>query len=297
MPQTTKWHAEPLGVLEVTTETVTERLSYRLSQIVGAGRRWSYHALSARAGIDMRTLKAYVQGTACPNLVRYKRLLAVLGPEIGTELNIMKGWLPRSDTTPPEAVNLVDLREELTRVEKIIGDGVDGSGPIVRDALCPLDGSFNQRAVEDDQQFRTQLKIQNIDARAVAARLSYRLKLMIGPNRPWQIAEVSDQAGIDRRTIQSYLAGTACPNLARFLRLSHLLGPEIGVELAYMIGWEPRFGIAQNFQSADIKELAYTVRATISAIERVLYKNDHTHARLIRRRDLFGAKDGAECTD
>ena len=106
------------------------------------------NALSTRTGIDVRRLKAYIRGTTCPDLVIYKRFLAVLSPEIETELNVMTGWLPRSDAIPPEVVNLVDLREELTQVEKIIGDVVDGSGPINRDDLCPLDGSVNQRLIE-----------------------------------------------------------------------------------------------------------------------------------------------------
>lgn len=133
-------HAEKLGsrferwlsMEEITTEEVTERLSSRLRRMVGPGRRWSYAGVSARTGIDVRTLKAYANGTACPGLARYKRLLAVLGPELSADLNLMQGWLPRSGETPPEAVDLVQLREVLLdasrKLAAILADEAESRG-------------------------------------------------------------------------------------------------------------------------------------------------------------------------
>ncbi len=112
MPQAYQKDLGKLTIHEITPEAVADRLSYRLGHVVGTGRRWSYHEVVSETRIDVRTLKAYVQGTACPNLVKYKRLLAVLGPEIGVDLNAMKGWLPRSDVIPPEALDLDGLRLE-----------------------------------------------------------------------------------------------------------------------------------------------------------------------------------------
>lgn len=107
-----------LAMEEITTEEVTERLSSRLCRMVGPGRRWSYTGVSARTGIDVRTLKAYANGTACPSLARYKRLLAVLGPELSANLNLMQGWLPRCGETPPEAVDLLQLRDVLAHASQ-----------------------------------------------------------------------------------------------------------------------------------------------------------------------------------
>ena len=88
--------------------------------MIGPGRRWSYTGVASRTGIDVRTLKAYAHGTACPNLAKYKRLLAVLGPELSAELNMMQGWQPREDEVPPEAVDLVELREQLRRASETL---------------------------------------------------------------------------------------------------------------------------------------------------------------------------------
>lgn len=292
--------ALPLGILEVTPEKVVERLSYRMRRMVGSGRQWSYCTLSARSGIDVRTLKAYVQGTACPNLAKYKRLLAVLGPEVGTELNAMKGWLPRSDVVPPEAVDLIELQRELARVGEVIDDVLGVASGEEPEAGTPVDedGRLDDPVVlhagDAPQHFRTPLRIEEIDTRAVAARLSYRLRLMIGPEREWQMGEVSERTGIDRRTLQSYLDGSACPNLARFLRLSYLMGPEIGVELAHMIGWEPRFSLAQTMQRADVQKLRDALQRMQEAIAQLLEHAPRSgrHAgRLIRRGDQLDDAD------
>jgi hypothetical protein len=287
-----------LAILDVTPESVTERLSHRLRQMIGSGQPWSYRAVATRTGIDVRTLKAYVQGTACPSLVKYKRLLALLGPEVGTELNVMKGWLPRSDAVPPEAVNLVELRHELIRINGIIGEVLDENGighePDEPGASPGVDdGGRHDDLVPGPSgaAFATPLKIEEIDARAVALRLSHRLRSMIGPNHGWQLGAVSDTTGIDRRTLQSYLDGSACPNLARFLRLTYLLGPEIGVELAQMIGWEPRFGAATQGCRAEIERLYESILATRSAIDRIIEHAPPGAAapHLIRRGDRIQA--------
>ena len=83
MTQPARQFALPLNILDVTPETVTERLSHRLRQMIGSGQPWSYRVVATRTGIDVRTLKAYAQGTACPSLVKYKRLLALLGRKSG----------------------------------------------------------------------------------------------------------------------------------------------------------------------------------------------------------------------
>lgn len=111
-----------LSMEEITTDEVTERLSSRLRRMVGPGRRWSYAGVSSRTGIDVRSLKAYANGTACPNLAKYKRLLAVVGPELSVDLNLMQGWLPRFDETPPEALDLVQLREVLLHASQTLAD-------------------------------------------------------------------------------------------------------------------------------------------------------------------------------
>ena len=84
--------ADPaLSVCEITPQAVTARLSRRLRDLIGPGRRWSYVEMSARTLIDVRSLKAYVSGQACPNLAKYKRLVVVMGPEVVIDLNCMLG--------------------------------------------------------------------------------------------------------------------------------------------------------------------------------------------------------------
>jgi transcriptional regulator with XRE-family HTH domain len=111
----------PLDPRAITTAEVTERLSRRLRQLIGPGRRWSYRGVAERSGIDERTLKAYVAGESCPNLAKYKRLLAVLGPELTSDIDRMHGWLPRlGETMPPGSVDLAELRAELAQTLEAI---------------------------------------------------------------------------------------------------------------------------------------------------------------------------------
>ena len=65
----------PLPVRSITPAEIQARLSHRLRQIVGPGRRVTLAEAAKLTGINARTLKAYVAGTACPNVARYGRLL------------------------------------------------------------------------------------------------------------------------------------------------------------------------------------------------------------------------------
>ena len=99
---------------EITSEEMARRLGSQLRKMVGPGRRWSYKGLSQLTGIDLRSLQAYAAGTACPNLAKFKRLLAVLGPELAREIDQMYGWIPRERVRlPPGALDLETLRVEL----------------------------------------------------------------------------------------------------------------------------------------------------------------------------------------
>ncbi len=275
---------------EITPDMVTERLSYRLQKLVGTGRRWSYFGVAARTQIDVRTLKAYVQGTACPSLVKYKHLLTVLGPEIGIEFNIMKGWPPRSAVMPPDAIDLGELRADLLQSLRVLEDVLD-SDERVEDTLVADEDATEAHEAEADgietlPEFRMPLRVEEIDAAAVAVRLGYRLEKMIGPGRVWSLADASEATGIDRRTLQSYVNGEACPNLARYHRLGFVLGPQVGVELAYMIGWEPRYSQPATLPRHQSEELEQALRHAVGAIDQLLDPALGQHAvRLIRRND------------
>lgn len=110
-----------LDVSQITTDECARRLSRRLRQMIGPGRVWSYRGVSNLTGIDERTLKAYVAGNACPNLTKWHRLLAVLGPSATADLQLMLGWTPRSGLRlPPGAVDLQAVAVELREVLRII---------------------------------------------------------------------------------------------------------------------------------------------------------------------------------
>lgn len=279
---------------EITPEVVTERLSYRLQKLIGTGRRWSYLGVASRTQIDVRTLKAYVQGTACPSLVKYKQLLAVLGPEIGIEFNLMKGWPPRSAVVPPEAVDLAELRLELRHTLHVLEEVLEldervdahSAAPIADvDELLPDAHDPDGPGIETLPEFRTPLRVEDIDAGAVAIRLGYRLQKMIGPGCAWSLADASDATGIDRRTLQSYLAGEASPNLTRYHRLGFVFGPQVGVELACMIGWEPRYTQPVVLPRRESAELEDAIRHAVRAIDALLAPSRGHPVRLIRSND------------
>ncbi len=274
---------------EITPQVVTERLSYQLQKFVGTGRRWSYFGVAARTQIDVRTLKAYVQGTACPSLAKYNQLLAVLGPEIGIETNMMKGWPPRSAVVPPEAVDLLELRRHISQSVSVLDEvlGLDdfGAASLERDDEI-IAGSDGTDGIESLAEFRRPLNVEDMTPAAVAARLGYRLQKMIGPGRPWSLVDVSEATGIDRRTLQSYVSGEACPNLTRYHRLGFVLGTQIGVELAYMVGWEPRYSEPLNLPRQLSEELDRKLREAICAIDAVVHADPDSRAvRFIRRND------------
>jgi hypothetical protein len=104
---------DALDVSHITTAEVTRRLSLQLRKMIGPGRRWSYRGVADLTGIDERSLKAYAAGTACPNLAKFKRLLLVLGPELGRDIDRMYGWMPRSESSQPGAIDLAAFRSEL----------------------------------------------------------------------------------------------------------------------------------------------------------------------------------------
>jgi len=289
--------SRPLRIDEITPEAVTERLSYALRRLVGPARRWSYAELSGKSAIDIRTIKSYVQGTACPNLVRFKRLVAVLGPEVCLTLDTMTGWLPRSDATPPEALDLAALWSQLVRAIEILSTLVDNAPERCEEAC--LEGAGGERHVvaaasllretgfcsngrpalprkDTDQRpletcetlsdFLAPLKVQRINDKAVSRRLSYRLTRMIGAGGSWSLADVAQSTGIDRRTLLSYMDGAAIPNLARYFRLEAVMGPEVGIELARMLGWQPRYG---HPPAAGIDELARLRACLVDSAELV----------------------------
>src|SRR5262245_59155609 len=109
-------YTRPLGTREITPKAIKQRLSYRLRQLIGAGKRYSYEEAAALTGIGLRTLRSYVHGTASPNLARYSRLLRAIGPEVGIEMALMLGWEPRAHRqSAPEMKHLRELRDGLAQ--------------------------------------------------------------------------------------------------------------------------------------------------------------------------------------
>jgi hypothetical protein len=126
---------DALPVSAITSTEVARRLGMQLRKMVGPGRRWSYRGVSNLTGIDIRSLKAYAAGSACPNLAKFKRLLAVLGPELGREIDRMYGWTPREGMRlPPGAIDLRQLHADLSATLRVVDELVAGSGPPVTPA-------------------------------------------------------------------------------------------------------------------------------------------------------------------
>lgn len=128
---------QPLRVTEITPSAVKKRLSYRLAQMIGPGRPVSFAKAAALTGIKERTIRAYVDGAACPNLARYERILRVFGPEAGIELAYMLGWEPRGTSRPqPSAAHLAELRsgvaQALAAIEHVLEEIKDRQPPILR---------------------------------------------------------------------------------------------------------------------------------------------------------------------
>ncbi|MBX3578540.1 MAG: helix-turn-helix transcriptional regulator [Rhizobiaceae bacterium] len=134
-------YSEPLSVPEITPAAVKKRLSYRISTIIGPGPgKVSFAEAAARTGIKERTIRAYVDGKACPNLARYERLMRVFGPEVGIELAFMLGWEPRGRRGPqPSTSHLAELRhgvaQALVAIERVLRDVKESQPAILRDGL------------------------------------------------------------------------------------------------------------------------------------------------------------------
>ncbi|CAH1656343.1 MULTISPECIES: helix-turn-helix transcriptional regulator [unclassified Chelatococcus] len=252
----------------ITPAEVTERLSSRLRDLVGPGRRWSYAEISARTLIDIRTLKAYVRGTACPNLAKYKRLVVVMGPEVAMDLNRMLGWTPRIGNDPPEALDLNALETALLRADQALTQ-LHRSPPRGSKPATPQSGLAAARAADTLPEFAQSLHAQDITPTAIAARLSYRLKRMLNADGGRSISDIAEATGISRGVIEAYVAGTACPNLARYFRLERVLGQELGIEFALMLGWTPRFHATRDIADPVIADLHDRVRACLHTLARI----------------------------
>lgn len=259
--------AHALETHEITPQAVTERLARRLRDLIGPGRRWSYGEIAARTLIDVRSLKAYVSGTACPNLAKYKRLVAVMGPEVAMDLNRMLGWEPRAGREPPEAVDLATLEAALVQADQALALAL---GPRHGDA--PAWPRRSRRAeglagVDTLPAYQRPLAPTAITPQAIAARLSFRLKKILQSGGPWSVGRLADATGISRAVVEAYLAGTACPNLARYFRMERVLGPELGIEFALMLGWEPRFLADRGLSHDRLDDLRSHVRACLAALD------------------------------
>jgi hypothetical protein len=130
-------YTKPLAVAEITPAAVKKRLSYRMSKMIGPGCAVSFAEAARLTGIKERTIRAYVDGTACPNLARYERLMRVFGPEIGIELAFMLGWEPRGNTERQPHINhMADLRlgvaQALTAIERALAEIKDEQPAILR---------------------------------------------------------------------------------------------------------------------------------------------------------------------
>lgn len=123
-------------------------------------------------------------------------------------------------------------------------------------------------------QLRAPLPVRSITPAEVQARLSHRLRQIIGPGRRTTLAEAARLTGINARTLKAYVAGTACPNVARYGRLLRVFGPEVGIELALMLGWEPRAANPALPQTEDLRALRDSVAQAIRALDLVLAHGD-----------------------
>lgn len=130
--------------------------------------------------------------------------------------------------------------------------------------------------------FAAPLPVRDITPAEVQRRLSFRLKQIIGPAGRYGLADAARIADIHPRTLKAYVDGTACPNLARYGRLLRAFGPEAGIELAMMLGWEPRATDRRLPLTDDVRELRESVAQAIRAIDLVVARGDrdtHTPAR------------------
>ncbi len=127
-----------------------------------------------------------------------------------------------------------------------------------------------QRIEPPPARFQKPLPIANITPDAVRERLCWRLSRMIGPNRRWSIAEAARLTGINARTMRAYVEGRACPNLARYSRLLRVFGPEVGIEMALILGWEPRAMRGTQPGEILLRELRDGVVQAINAVDHAI---------------------------
>lgn len=123
----------PIATMAITPAEIKRRLSTSLKRIIGPGCTYSFADAARMAHMNERTLRAYVEGDACPNLAKYCRLLRVFGPEVGFNLALMLGWTPRaSDSSGADVKSLIELRQEvltaLTAIEKCMVFDTDDHG-------------------------------------------------------------------------------------------------------------------------------------------------------------------------
>jgi len=123
------------------------------------------------------------------------------------------------------------------------------------------------------EQFSAPLAVRAITPTEIQRRLSHRLRQIIGRNGRVSLAQAALETQINIRTLKSYLDGTACPNVARYGRLLRVFGPEVGIELAMMLGWEPRATDRFRAPGSDVRELREAVAQAISAIDLVIAQN------------------------
>lgn len=100
---------------------------------------------------------------------------------------------------------------------------------------------------------------------AIKLRLGRSLSRIIGPNGRYSFAEASLLTGINARTLRAYADGVACPTLARYQRLLCAFGPEVGRELALMLGWQPRANVEEMANVADLIQLREVVLKALEA--------------------------------
>ena len=122
------------------------------------------------------------------------------------------------------------------------------------------------------QQFETPflrpVPTREISPKIIKQRLSYRLGQLIGPGNRFSYKEASALTGIGLRTLRSYVKGAASPNVARYSRLLLVFGPEVGIEMALMLGWEPRAHQQATPDLQHLRELRDGLSQAIAALEK-----------------------------
>ena len=105
-----------------------------------------------------------------------------------------------------------------------------------------------------------------ITPEAVKLRLGRCLSRIIGPGGRYSYDEAARKTGINARTLRAYADGLACPTLARYQRLLRAFGPEVGAELAMMLGWQPRASIQEVASVARLEQLRQDVAEALAAV-------------------------------